>query len=199
MSDNNDKVNNELRRAVRRAEAEGRAEEILAMIRTSFGPGPDRQGMTDAAKRLRPEDFSDWELASEVPKASSPAGYNDTASSVLGPHVPWRASMASTTGARGSGHNLPDGVSSLDRWGDTLCVLPKVASKKASYKDLVAEAYEDPEMMGYLTNFVMKHNGPSPKVRDLRQYLEAIHFPNRGGEDPVSYLGNSSTVRIYKQ
>ena len=43
-------------------------------------------------------------------------------------------------------------------------------STRFSYKELVEETYEDAEMMGYLTRFVLKHNGPSPKVQDLHRY-----------------------------
>ena len=188
MSDNPEKTHEELRRALLRLEAEGKADEVLQMIRSSFGAPEDRQGMTDASKRLRQADLGEWELTSATPSGSQASGYSAAAgASAL--QLPTRSSTTTS--------GLPRGVDSVSRWGDTLCELPKVANKRPTYKELVQEAYEDPEMMGYLTRFVLKHNGPSPKGQDLRRYLEHIRFSRR--ESAPSYLGESSVIRNYKE
>jgi hypothetical protein len=69
-------------------------------------------------------------------------------------------------------------------------------SKQMSYFDLVIESRSVPDTMTYLTRFVMNHNGPSPKVRDFRAYLEFINFPSEF-ERPL-YFAESLVVRRFK-
>ena len=76
-----------------------------------------------------------------------------------------------------AGRTLPPGIASVDQWGATLCELPKFKAKQWSYTEMVTAAFGDPEVMTYLTKFILRHNGPSPKVKDLRAYLEYIDFP----------------------
>ena len=69
-------------------------------------------------------------------------------------------------------------------------------AKLMSYRELCDEARSNPDTMTYLVRFVMHHNGPSPKVKDFRLYLEYIQFPT--ATDRSSYLGDSTVIRRFK-
>lgn len=43
------------------------------------------------------------------------------------------------------GGELPDGITSIPHWGKTICNLPKVAPKRATYEALVREAENNSE------------------------------------------------------
>ena len=166
-----------LQEMLRQARAEGRSDELLQIIQSSFATS-DVQGMSDAPKRQRSSvTTSGWEDAVIIPDAgttkkgptsSGMAPSTATSSTTQGVILPNDAPRAA----------LPPGIRDVDQWGATICELPKVKAKNACYTDLVNMAFSDPELMTYLTRFVLKHNGPSPKVRDLRLYLEYINFPN---------------------
>ena len=89
----------------------------------------------------------------------------------------------------------PEGVNSLEEWGRTICKLPKMAKKQLSYRELANEGHVNQETYNYLTKFVMCHNGPSGKVSDFKQYLEAIDFEN---ESPLTYAPSKMSGRTLK-
>ena len=124
----------ELKRAIDRACLLGHARDVLDMINECYPEEqPDVQAMSDASKRLRDEEYGDWELApahgttgapkrAPRPSSSAPAGSGQM------PVVPGRHGFL-------HGHpDMPEGITSLDQWGATVCELPKVRSKGASYR-----------------------------------------------------------------
>ena len=80
---------------------------------------------------------------------------------------------------------------SLEEWSRTKCQLPKVAKLHASYGELVNMAREDNEIHTYLRRYIMRHNGPSPKVADLRKFLEYIDY---GSTQPIMYMPGSTSI-----
>ena len=99
---------------------------------------------------------------------------------------------------RGPGE-LPPGIRSVEHWALTICELPKVKAKEATYIQLVRESFTNTEMRSYLEKFVMKHNGPSPKVKDLRKFLERINHPNVGPNAPVNYPDGAGATRRFRE
>lgn len=162
-------VDQKLREVLRQIQSEGRAEELLQVIQSSFGPF-DVQGMSDASKRQRSD--SEWDNAVVIP--SSPAS----------------SRTPPTAGTVGSGYQailppgaqnakkLPPGIRDVDHWGASLCELPKVKSRRLTYAELVVLSSQEYEIRTYLTRFILRHNGPSEKVQDFRRYLEFIGYPN---------------------
>ena len=187
----NDSMVSNLREIVKKAQQENRMNEILQVIAESNGSGaaassspvPDQLMMP--IKRTRD---GEWDV---VPEQLQDGGLS-------------QAPMAPRTTAPSSGRGyvpiapppFPDGITSIEHWGRTRCELPKVAKLRASYVELVTRSQTDSDLHTYLLRYVMKHNGPSPKVRDLRKYLEYINF---GCDQPQTYLAGSTTeVRKFK-
>ena len=179
----------------------------------------DSQGMSDGAKRLRENENEGWKLVPACPMpsiAETDSGYRAThdgapdafftedAYDKIGREskqapVPKPAPTPKAYPRPMAAHPvLPAGVQSLAQWGQTLCELPKVKSMRASYGDLVTQAATNQELRRYLTDFVMRHNGPSPKVRDLRAYLECIQFPTPLDGPPTYLAGSTTEERKYK-
>ena len=152
MACHSESVHQKLQEIIRQAQSEGRTEELLEVIESSFEVGPRRQ-------------HSDWENAVVVPSSTT---------------------SSKASGSKSSGHQathppdtrLPPGIRDVDHWGASLRELNKVKSRRLTYTELVALSSEDHEIRIYLTRFVLKHNGPSEKVKDLRRYLEFIGYPN---------------------
>ena len=87
---------------------------------------------------------------------------------------------------------LPPGVRSVEEWGRTLCVMPKVKSLKMSYDDLVKS--DDPDHAVYLKWVVENATGRSGKIDDLANYLKAA-----GWSSPCGYLiPGTKETRVYK-
>ena len=72
--------------------------------------------------------------------------------------------------------SLPDGVESIEEWGETWCDLPKVAAMKISYAGLVEKAHSGQSMSDYLDRMLTFPKGKSAKVDDLKAYLQAIQY-----------------------
>ena len=184
----------QIRDLLQKAKQEGSIAEVMSIIQDSFtevsssaaaSATPERLpitsgAMTDACKRSRGtepaiwSEYPDWEVAE--PKASGPPALDRT----LPADVPRTAMPVYHNG-------LPNGITSMEHWSRTLCELPKVKGKRASYAELVRESEDNEDLANYLTRFVLRHNGPSPKVRDLRKFLEAINYP--GGHHQNAYTG----------
>ena len=180
-----------LSRLLNRLDEEGRMDEVWSVLNRSSGTteGPMNENepagtMSDASKRRRSPGTSvtsdGWEKVSDQQSfAASSGGCSSSIQDVIPPRV-----------------NLPKGIPDIHRWGQTLCELPKVAKKRMTYQELVAEAETNADLRSYLLKFVLRHNGPSPKVRDFREYLEAVRF---GSSEPVLYYGSDiSDVRRFK-
>ena len=187
-------VEEQMKKILEQARSEGNMAEVFKVIGSSFKAedttSADRQGMSDAPKRLRSTSPlpSGWENAVHI-KSQGPS---DAASSG------YRAEHVQSP-ERLQTPQLPPGVSSVQRWGQTLCVLPKVKSLRASYEELVTMARTSDEMRNYLEKYVMTFNGASTKVKDLRRFLEYIDFPTCIGDRPVYYAEQSTCVRRFKE
>ena len=88
------------------------------------------------------------------------------------------------------GVELPDGITSIPHWGKTICTLPKVAPKRATYEALVREAENNSETKSYLI-WVMNNNMKSAKLDDLKGYLMASKY-RPAGDGAINYLGTNS-------
>ena len=167
-----------------RAKDEGRLNEVMEILERSFGAqtqassGRGYQAMTDASKRRRnPESEDDVDGSGEFDLVQPPVLQGGTSSKKARHDV-----------------NLPEGIPSLAKWGDTLCTLPKVAALQLSYSELADRADHDPNIMGYIEAFVLKYRGTSAKVLDLRRYLEATRYSTG-----CIYYEGTGEVRKFKE
>lgn len=77
--------------------------------------------------------------------------------------------------------DLPPGVDSIDRWGDTLNTMGKYANLKLSYSALVKKAHDeaergDMEIHSYLNWVKTCSAKQSAKGADFAKYLKAINW-----------------------
>ena len=77
--------------------------------------------------------------------------------------------------------DLPPGVDSVDRWGDTLNTMGKYAGLKLSYRAMVKKAQEDAErgekeLQSYLSWVLTCSAKQSAKGADFAKYLKAINW-----------------------
>ena len=203
-------VEEQMKKILEQARSEGNMAEVFKVIGSSFKAedttSADRQGMSDAPKRLRSTSPlpSGWENAvhikSQGPSDAASSGYRaehvQSPERLQTPQLPAQQFVLQPGRADAQ---LPPGVSSVQRWGQTLCVLPKVKSLRASYEELVTMARTSDEMRNYLEKYVMTFNGASTKVKDLRRFLEYIDFPTCIGDRPVYYAEQSTCVRRFKE
>ena len=201
-------ISEEITAVLNRAHQEGRTAEVFRVIASSFDQHDQQaassalvtQGqmratgaMSDASKRQRSASHHDpdWELAGDDVDGATGNGGGDpsttagTAATVMGPVPPNPA-------------NFPPGIMSIQQWGNTVCELPKVKSRRATYRELVQMSIHEDDLRQYFTKFVLKHNGPSPKVRDLRRFLEAIDYKNIGQPPPVYYPNSDGAQRVMR-
>ena len=167
----------DLQSMLNRLQAEGRADDVLSVLEQAFGRKPETNlSMTDASKRRLDEsavtEEDDFEYLTH-------SGYQAP--------VPPAAGPAPTM-------ELPAGVTSLARWGQTLCSLPKMASLEKSYAELVELAKTDKNVKGYLESFVLPYNGTSAKTKDLQKYLKAT-----GYKAPAAYYEGTKDARVFKE
>ena len=182
-----------LKAVLDKADEEGRTAEVLKVIQDSFDDKDvDKQGMSDGSKRLRSEPkFAEWGVVEAPMTAGSMAAGSNQA-----PAERFRQEVLLQ--GRGPGE-LPPGIRSVEHRASTICELPKVKAKEATYIELVRESFTNPEMRSYLEKFIMKHNGPSPKVKDLRKFLERINYPNVGPNAPVYYPDGAGAARRFRE
>lgn len=112
-------------------------------------------------------------------------------------YIPGDASVTQAPihpGGYTKGNDLPDGVTSLEQWGKTLCTLPKVASKKLTYAAMIKKSKWDDEMLSYL-QWVMHSNMKSAKLDDLKAYLRKTGFEKENSD--TVYFPGSKAVREF--
>ena len=73
-----------------------------------------------------------------------------------------------------SSPEFPPGIRSVQEWGNTRCVMPKVKSLKMSYADLMQS--DDPDIATYLKWVMENATGRSGKIDDLANYLKASGY-----------------------
>ena len=213
-----DRTEQQIQAMLRQAREEGKLDEVMRVINASFSSAARDapHGMSDGSKRQRDNENDAWKLIPVVEDAEleypspkikdSPAGHattKDGSPDELFSEAAYKNAGSGSQQApipkalpkppplvRGPRPSMPLGIHTMEQWGQTLCELPKVKGMKASYADLVTRAQYDLDLKRYMTEFVMKHNGPSPKVRDFRAYLEGIRFPEPI-DGPPSYLAGS--------
>ena len=141
-------VEEQMKKILEQARSEGNMAEVFKVIGSSFKAedttSADRQGMSDAPKRLRSTSPlpSGWENAvhikSQGPSDAASSGYRaehvQSPERLQTPQLPAQQFVLQPGRADAQ---LPPGVPSVQRWGQTLCVLPKVKSLRASYEELV--------------------------------------------------------------
>ena len=203
----------QLRVFMEKVTAEGRAAEVMAVIQQSFTDAPevpDQQAMSDASKRRR-EDPTSWDDAVVIPKAA-PASFcpQQAAPNIIPSEAPPARAPMTQGPVMPQGYvvqrapaivnehliEFPPGIRSIDEWGRTVCTLPKVASRKMTYRELANEGHMCQEMRNYLTRFIMKNNGTSAKVNDFKRYLYAIDYLQ---EVPGNYAPAPMTVRTIRE
>ena len=198
MSDNanSSDLNRQLKNILHQAVEEDRLSEVMQVIQGSCGKlssamssasasMTDVSGsMTDASKRQRDEG---WDVISETRSEARPMNLQGNQA----PIPPKVTNPGPVQPFHPRGLPLPNGVISLEEWSRTKCQLPKVAKLHASYGELVNMAREDNEIHTYLCRYIMRHNGPSPKVADLRKFLEYIDY---GATQPIMYMPGSTSI-----
>ena len=85
---------------------------------------------------------------------------------------------------------LPDGISSSEEWGRTICSLPKVKDRKLRYHELVQQSKSDTELSDYLV-WIKKAGIRSNKVDDLRSYMSYIGHDPEYEARKITYPGSS--------
>eukprot|EP00435_Cladocopium_sp_Y103_P015305 s272_g3.t1 len=150
----------------------GMLEDLMKVVRHESSCQMSSGSMTDAAKRRCPDETTshDFELLHDSIESSldsSPVG----APSLSLP-VPPRSIATPINNSAGSIDTaLPDGVSSMEEWGRTVCELPKVKDLGLSYRELASRAEAgDNEMAKYL-NWIRGFNGSSVRTRDFKRFL----------------------------
>ena len=168
MSSSSDLSVFELRRALIALRENGQLEQFL---QETFSEQTASAGaMTDGSKRRAAALESDdegFDLISSVSTKQQPVMKASTGSSM----VP-TADMTKEKFPESMSQQFPEGISSLDAWGRTICDLPKVASRGLSYHGLIEEAKNRKETADYLT-WVMRTHVQSKKADDLRAFLKA--------------------------
>eukprot|EP00435_Cladocopium_sp_Y103_P055282 s943_g18.t1 len=143
-----------------------------------FEMAPVMAGMTDASKRQRDDDLlssmAESQFSEEVGFAdagfsvvSSPVG--KCAKSPQLPVVPKKPVFDEKI-------QLPEGITSLEEWGNTVCELQKVKSDNKTYHELT----KDSEYSSYLTWIVQHGKGKGAKCEDFRNYLIFGKFVKTG-------------------
>ena len=91
--------------------------------------------------------------------------------------------------------SLPDGVSSLEDWGRTVCELPKVRELSCSYKELMMKAEEGDTQMSKYLSWIRSYKGPSSRTVDFKNYLLAV---DSCAAEPKTYFPGTMEVRRLK-
>ena len=86
-----------------------------------------------------------------------------------------QAPLLPSGGSKSKGIELPPGVESVERWGKTICTLPKVAARRVTYVDLVKEAESNEDIKGYLA-WIKANGHRSVKAADLKDYMAACNY-----------------------
>ena len=178
MSSSSDVSVLELRRALVALRENGQLEQFL---RETFSEETSSAGaMTDGSKRRAAALESDdegFDLISSVSSKQQPVMKPPTGSSMI-------------PAAEAHAEKFPEGISSLDAWGRTICDLPKVSARGISYHGLIEEAKCKKETADYLT-WVYRTHIQSKKADDLRAFLKACQW------DPVSQKVVTETILTY--
>lgn len=173
---------------VRRLHATGQLEQITRGSEASGPPVPvlpTAGSMHDGSKRrlFDDEEYKSAEFEVVEPPSKVSAGKVEQAI------IPPKSVQVEkkTSGA------LPEGVTSVIEWGDTVCTLPKYKSGKYTYAAMISVAKTDDEIQDYL-KWAKTAGMKSAKLDDLRAYMVAIGFdPVTDGAKPpkVTYPGTS--------
>eukprot|EP00435_Cladocopium_sp_Y103_P026519 s49_g6.t1 len=88
--------------------------------------------------------------------------------------------------------DLPEGVSSVDQWGRTICTLPKVKDEAPTYAEIGSLGkYKE-----YRSWLFTQGKSKGPRVADLRNYMIAAGVFN---EDEDVMIPGSSEVRRFRK
>ena len=83
--------------------------------------------------------------------------------------------------------SLPPGVTDLQDWGSTICALPKVASEKLSYNELMQSS----KHVSYLRWVAAHGQNRGGRFEDLALFLKAAGFDEKA--ESSCYPGSSET------
>ena len=148
----------------------GHLGELLSQLATTSMEKDVGGSMSDASKRrldevsVASDDFIPINLSEEIETVE----HKDMGPQQM-PKLPKSTSLAAVEGS------FPPGIESLEHWSTTLCELPKVASLKKTYGQLLKTAASDPDMKNYL-KWILKYKGPSDRTLDLAAFLKASGF-----------------------
>eukprot|EP00435_Cladocopium_sp_Y103_P019970 s3134_g4.t2 len=98
--------------------------------------------------------------------------------------------IMSAGGSQDKAVSLPPGVESIERWGKTICTLPKMAARRCTYSKLVEEAHSNVETREYLA-WVKNNSHKSAKAADLKSYMGACGYDPQGSSG-VNYPGTNA-------
>ena len=168
----------------------GMLEDLMNVVRNESSGYMSAGSMTDAAKRRCPDEtaLQDFEFLQD------PVLSAEEACSASLPVVP--KSLASPIRKPATAHEieLPEGISTYEEWGRTICDLPKVKDMCMTYRELMANANSgDQEMAKYLS-WVKAFNGSSARTNDFKRFLLAddaisatprVYFPGTAEIRPV--------------
>ena len=150
----------------------GMLEDLLNVISRESTGCAASGAMSDASKRRCPDESASHEFEflhdpEEFTEESMSAGVAQHSMPVM------PKSMASPIRKLAAPINseLPEGVSTFEEWGRTICDLPKVKDLEMSYRELVNRADAgDRELAKYL-GWVKGFNGNSARTKDFKRFL----------------------------
>ena len=150
----------------------GMLEDLLNVISRESTGCAALGAMSDASKRRCPDESASHEFEflhdpEEFIEESMSAGVAQHSMPVM------PKSMASPIRKLAAPINseLPEGVSTFEEWGRTICDLPKVKDLEMSYRELVNRADAgDRELAKYL-GWVKGFNGNSARTKDFKRFL----------------------------
>lgn len=161
----------------------GQLGSLLAQLPDHTSPMTSAGSMHDGCKRR----LESWELVGEPAQAPVTPGDQST-----------KNAKKKSSPKSSSEVELPDGVESLTQWGKTMVTLPKYASRKMSYDEMVSRAATekqkgDPELHEYLI-WVTQNENKSGKVKDFSSYLKVTGWT---AKQVTTYFPGTKDARIF--
>lgn len=84
---------------------------------------------------------------------------------------------------------LPPGIRSFQRWGDTICVLPKVRSLDLTFRQIVMKSFEDRELRKYLSMLTSRFDTERARATEIHKgRLQFVHEISSPAVDLCLYL-----------
>ena len=95
---------------------------------------------------------------------------------------------------------LPAGIRSYQRWGDTICSLPKVRSLDLTFRQIVLKNFEDRELRKYLSWLTSKFDTEKIRATEVHKgRLQYVHEISTPAVDLCLYMALVDTMTPLKR